>query len=724
MPQGPMNEIDIQSAIKAAIEAGIAYVDSDIAKERERAQEYFDGKVDLEHEEGRSKVVSTKVRDVVRGAKPSLMRVFLSNDKFVEYVPSNQQQVMAAEQATTYAHWKFNECGGYNVLNNAIHDALVKKVGLVKVWWNTEVIAETHTYENLTDQEMMILAQDDDAEIVEHTQEIVVEADQFGMQVEQNRHSMKVKHSREEGDLVIENIPPEEFFIDSEAKSINDSYICGHRTTMRAGDLIAQGYDYDQIMALAGTDDDTLSGETEKVLRHGESLDQTDGVANDPSMLEVVVTEAYMRIDVEGDGIPTLHKFLCAGTGYEVLDMEEWDIVPFADFHVDPEPHAFFGRSLAELVMNDQDTTTSVLRGILDNVALTNNPRLEVVEDMVEMEDVLNNEIGAIIRSEQGGSVIPQTIPFVAGSTLPALQYLDMLVEEKTGISKASMGLDPDALQNTTATAAALTAQQGAGQIEVMARNLAETGFKRLFKLILRIMTQNSPEETLMRLSGQFVPVNPAVWDADMDVSVNVGLGTGQEDAKVAALMQTFQTQQAIWQNYGPMNGLVTMTQMRNTLADMLAFSGIRNADRYYSPMDAQTEQQLIAQQQQMAAQQGQQPDPMVQAMVEAENIKAQAKLQSDQMKTQAKMQSDNIKLQAEMQVKAAEMQQKQGQELADLQLKYRDLQASNDLDRDKMAQDLLVQAAKILGEYGTAVDVERVRQIQAAPRDVNGNIQ
>ena len=286
------------------------------------------------------------------------------------------------------------------------------------------------------------------------------------------------------------------------------------------------------------------------------------------------------------------------------------------------------------------------------------------------------------------------------------------------------MGLDPDALQNTTATAAALTAQQGAGQVEVMARNLAESGFKRLFKLILHILKTNSPEETLMRLSGQFVAVTPDVWDESMDVTVNVGLGTGQEEAKVAALMQTFQAQQMIWQNYGPMNGLVTMTQMRNTLGDMLAFSGIRNSDRYYSPMDQQKEQQLMQQQQQQAAQQQPQQDPMVQAMVEAEQIKAQAKLQSDQMKLQGKMQGDNIKLQAEMQVKAAEMQQKRGQELADLQLKYRDLQASNDLERDKMGQDLLVQAAKILGEYGTSVDVERVRAMQAAPRDINGNIQ
>jgi len=715
-----MSEQDIQGAIKQAIQSAIDYVDSDISRQRERAQRYFDGQVDLEHEDGRSKVVSTKVRDVVRGAKPSLMRVFMSNDKFVEFTPKGPEDVANAEQATAYTHWVFNKCNGYNVLSNAIHDALVKKVGLAKVWWNTETIAKTYTYENLSDEEVQILVSKDGVEVVEHSQEVEIEVDENGMQVERNTHSMVISHKFEEGEMVIEGIPPEEFFIDGSAKSIDDAYIVCHRTEKRAGDLVAMGYDQDVVDNLSGQDDDTLSGEEEKILRFGESIDTTEGLANDPSMRVIIVTEAYMRIDIEGDGVPTLHKFLCGGTGYEILDYEAWDKVPFADFHVDPEPHAFYGRSLAELVMNDQDTTTSVLRGILDNVALVNTPRLEVNEDMVEMDDVLNNEIGAIIRSEQIGSVNPLTVPFVAGSTLPALQYLDMLVEEKTGISKMSMGLNADMLQNTSATAAALTAQAGAGQVEVMARNLAE-GTKRLFQLMLHVAVKNSPDEQMMRLNGQFVPVDPSVWDIEMDMEINVGLGTGQEDVKAAALMQTFATQQQIWQTYGPTNGLVSMTQMRNTLADTLALSGFKNADRYYAPMNPETEQQLMAQiaeaEAQAAAQQGQQGDPMAQALIEAEQIKAQAKLQGDQMRMQGKMQADQIKAQATMQVKGAEMQSAQGKELAELQLKYRELQAGDDLSRDKMNQDLLIEAAKILGQYGSAVDVERVRAMQAAPR-------
>ena len=716
-----MSEQDIQSAIKTAIQSAIDYVDSDIAGQRERAQSYFDGNVDLEHEEGRSRVVSTKVRDVVRGAKPSLMRIFMSNNKFVEFTPKGPEDVANAEQATAYCHWVFNKVGGYNVLSNAIHDSLVKKVGLVKVWWNTETIAKSYTYENLSDQEMQVLVNKEGVEVVKHRQDIEMEMDEFGLEIERNVHSMVISHKYEEGEMVIEGIPPEEFFIDGSAKSIEDAYIVCHRSEKRAGDLVAMGFDQDVVDNLSGSDENTLIGNVEKIQRFGDSIQDDETVDNDPSMRLVLVTEAYLRIDAEGDGIPTLHKFVCGGTDYEVLEMEPWDKAPFADFHVDPEPHAFYGRSLAELVINDQDTTTSVLRGILDNVALVNTPRLEVNEDMVEMDDVLNNEIGAIIRSEQIGSVNPLTVPFVAGSTLPALQYLDMLVEEKTGITKMSMGLNPDMLQNTSATAASLTAQAGAGQVEVMARNLAE-GTKKLFQLMLHVAIQNSPDEQMMRLNGQFVPVDPSVWDANMDMEINVGLGTGQEDAKAAALMQTFQTQQQIWQTYGPQNGLVSMTQMRNTLADTLALSGFNNADRYYAPMNPETEQQLMAQMAEQAAQ-GEKGDPMAQALIQAEQIKAQASMQGQQMKLQGKMQGDQIKMQADMQVKAAEMQSKQGQELAELQLKYRELQSSNDLERDQMNQDLLVEAAKILGQYGTAVDVERVRVMQNSPRDEMGNM-
>ena len=201
-------------------------------------------------------------------------------------------------------------------------------------------------------------------------------------------------------------------------------------------------------------------------------------------------------------------------------------------------------------------------------------------------------------------------MPFVAGQTLSSLQYFDQQVEDKTGVTKASTGLSPDSLQATTATAVQATVQAQAAQIEVMARNLAEGGMRQMFKLMLQCMVQNVDEEQMMRFQGQsYTPVDPRSWNSTMDVSINVGLGTGREDQKIAVLNQTLQTQIQIFQTYGPGNGMVTLTNIRNTLSDILAINGVRNSDRYFMPMNPQLEQQMMMQQQAQQGQQQQDPN-------------------------------------------------------------------------------------------------------------------
>jgi len=330
---------------------------------------------------------------------------------------------------------------------------------------------------------------------------------------------------------------------------------------------------------------------------------------------------------------------------------------------------------------------------------------LEIVDGQVSVDDLLNNEIGRIVRVKQPGSIREQVVPFTAGSTLPALQYFDMLVDNKTGVSKAAQGLDPDVLQSATATAVAATMEGAAGQAEVIARNFAEGGMKRLFKLIASTIIKNTDKEEIIRLNNQFVAVDPRVWNADMDLIVNVGVGTGRENEKAAVLRETLQMQMSVWQQYGPNNGLVTMTNVRNTLADMLAAVGLKNAERYYLPVTFESEQQLIAQKQQEAAMQAQQQQ---QAGMPASDPN-QAFLAAEQMKAQGKMQVDMAKLQLDAQ-KAQ----------ADQQFKMHELAMKDDLSRDEMVQDLAVKVAEILGKYGSAIDVAAVKAEQDAPRPHN----
>jgi len=133
MNQEAMTDDDVQSIAKDALDSAISFVESEIAEDRIKSQRYFEGETDIGQEDGRSKIVATKVRDTIRAIKPSLMRVFLSSENPVEYIPTSQEDVVGAEQATKYAHWKFQQLGGYTLLNNAIHDALVKKTGVLKI---------------------------------------------------------------------------------------------------------------------------------------------------------------------------------------------------------------------------------------------------------------------------------------------------------------------------------------------------------------------------------------------------------------------------------------------------------------------------------------------------------------------------------------------------------------------------------------------------------------
>ena len=685
----PKSRSEIEGIVQTAISDAVDFVESEISQDRIKAQRYYDGEVDLGYEDGRSKVVATKVRDTVRAVKPSLMRIFLSTAKPVEYVPHGPEDVAMAEQATEFMHHEFTRLNGYRVMNDAFQDALVKKQGIVKAYWMTYPEAEIYTFTDLSDDEYTYLIDDDDVTVIEHSVELSIELDEMGIEMEMPIHSAKLSRQKEKGELCIESVPPEEFFVNSDARSLADAYIVAHRTDMRAGDLIAMGYDPEVVLDLDSFEDGSDMTDAEVLERRGYDMDTSDEDMQDPAMRNVAVTEAYMRIDVDGTGIPVLHKITCGGTAYEMLDFEPCDELPFAKFEIDPEPHTFYGRSLAEIVMDDQDAATSVLRSILDNVAMTNNPRLGIVEGAVNIDDVLNNEIGAIVRMRAPGSVQELTVPFTAGQTLGALTYLDSLVETKTGVSRASMGLDPGAMQSTTKAAVQATVQSAAGQVEVMVRNLAD-GMRDLFGIMLRLMSKNVDEEQMMRMNGTFVPVDPRVWDATFDVSINVGLGTGREEEKIMALNQALQMQMTVYQTYGPMNGLVSMTNIRNTLADQLAISGIRNADRYFAPITPEIEMQMLQMQQQAQAQQGQAPDPNA-AFLQAEQIKAQVKMQSDM----AKLQLD-------------------GQKAA----------ASDDLKRDQMAQDLLVDAAKIYGEYGTSVDVARIQAEQDKVRMIGGMAQ
>jgi len=675
-----LTDDEIKEIAADAVDSAEDFVNSEIVSARLKAQRYYDGKVDIGEEDGRSKVVSTKIRDKIRAIKPSLMRVFLSTDKPVEFSPMGPEDAQFSEQATKYVNYKFNSLGGYRVLSDVFADSLLKKCGVVKCYWNVEKKSETYDHQDLPDAEFSLIVNDPNVEVIEHQENIEIEVDDMGMEVQRATHNVKISVNEEYGDLVIESVPPEEFFISSEATSLNDAYAVVHKREMRVGDLVAMGYDFDVVSELTGSDTDNFMDE-ERFERQNFSFDE-DEQPLDPTMKKIIVSEVYMKIDAEGTGVPVMHKILLGGGSDELLDYETWGDLPFAMFQHDPEPHTWVGNSMADILFSEQDAATAMLRGVLDNVALTNNPRTEIVEGMVNVDDFLNNEIGGVVRTKTVGSINQLTVPFVAGQTLSAVEYFDAQIDQKTGVSSASSGLDPNALQNTTATAVNAAVQGASSQIEVMCRNLAEGGVSQLFKLMLKLTIENCDKAEMMAVAGgDYMPIDPRSWNKEMDVTVNVGVGTGREGERLGALQQALDMQIQIFSNYGIDNGLVGMTEIRNTLADMLALGGLRNINRYFKPMTAEQEMQL---QQQAQAQQGEQPMDQATAYLQAEQLKAEAKSQTD---------------------------------MAKLQIDAQKAIATDDRQRDQMDQDLLVRAAEIYGKYQTNVDVAGVKQAQAQPR-------
>ena len=683
----PKSDTDVRNVVRTAVEEAVEYVESNITPNRERAMRYYEGKCDVGHEKGRSRIVSSKIRDTIRQIKPSLMRVFLQAEHPVEFIGSNPAQAQAAENASEYCKIIFNKNGGYKLLMDVFHDSLLCKNGIAKVYYDPQESQEIIEYANLSEPEFAMVASNPEFEILEHVPNLEV-----------GTHDVKVVKTTETGTIKMESVPPEQFFVDPGANSVEDAHIIGQRMEVTLGELIEMGFKWDEIENLDNLDGASEEESFERIMFDDDRQDL------DPANRPVLLTEAYMKVDVEGTGIPQPYKFLLGGTKYKLLSYEPWDDVPFINFCADPVPHAFFGQSIADVLFAEQDSATVILRGVLDNTALVNNPRVQIMDGAVNIDDLLLNEIGGIVRTKQPDAVRPMTVPFVAADTLQALQYLDRNCENKTGVTSASNGLNPDTLKaGTSAASAQAMVQANNATLELIARNLAEGGVTHLFKRLLKLVIENMTDEQMMRVSGtDFVQFDSTQWDPDMDVQVNVGLGTGNETQKLAALQQAMMAQKEIVGQFGLMNGIVGPKEIVNTVSDMLRLAGVQNADRYFTPVDDQKAQQLMQMAQQMQQAQ-QQPDPNA-GLVQAEQIKAQAQMQIKQAELQQKGQLEAVKL-----------QQKAQDDMQQLQAQFAENALDRDLERDKLDAKIALDAAAL--ENKAALDEAGLYAKMQAPR-------
>ena len=631
-----MDEDELQTVVSAYISDAIQYIDDDISPVRAESTRYYRGDPFGNEVEGRSQVVSRDVRDSVQAVLPSMMRVFFGSEKVVEFVPRTESDVAMAEQATDYLNYILRQDNdAISIFYSVFKDALMNKGGFVKWWWDDSVEVHTHSFEGLDEGSLGLLLEEDGVEAVSVesvpapgiTDEQIAMMEAQGMPVPQI-YDVEIKRRRKKNQVRVETMPPEEFFVDAAATSLDDAMVVGHRTMSTVSDLVALGYDRDMLEEYLS--DEFAFTDSDEYLARYAGTEIPDPVSA-YERRRVLYVEAWCYVDYDGDGIAELRRVCTVGNNYTVVNNEPADTIPFTMFSCDPEPHVFFGSDIADMTKDIQRVKSAVLRGMLDSLSFALYPSTGVVEGMVDIDDVLNAEVGSIIRMRQPGMVQQLNVPFLGKEAFPMMQYLDAMKESRTGQTAASQGLDPDVLQSTTRAAVTATIKGAEQHLEMMARLFADS-FKRMFKGMLRLVVTHQDRERMVRLRDQWVPIDPRVWDSTMDCSVNVGLGSGATDERLMVLNQVASRQQEAMEKLGPNNPLVGLGQIRNTLAKMLEISGYPDSTQFFKqiPLDYQ-------------------PPPPPPPKPSPEELLAQAQMADIQARTaidQQKLQLDAVKQQ------------------------------------------------------------------------------
>jgi hypothetical protein len=720
-----MSDADLRAMLAAEkADALSAMSASKLSEERAAALDYYLGDMsrDMPAPDGRSKAVSTDVADTVEGLMPALMDIFTSGDEVVRFEPVGPEDVAAAEQETDYVNHVFmQQNAGFIVLYSFIKDALLSRVGIVKVWWESGEEHERETYYDLDDAAFAAIAADPDVEIVAHTERRVVNGEMANGETanseEANHHSLSaVRHSllhdvtvrttRTRQCARVEGVPPEEFGIARHARSIRDADYCFHDVLKSEAKLIAQGYDREQIKRLPShAVTDTVEAQARDTVNEGTQKQGDDGF-NTASRL-IRVTEHYVRMDYEGNGIAReaearedgrehpyarerpdvrLYRVTTGGEG-EVLkrdgepDVIEVDDIPFAAMTPVIVTHRFFGRSIADLVMDIQRIKTALLRALLDNAYLANNPRTEVPESHATettLDDLLVSRPGGIVRTKLPGGLSVIAHPDVGGHVFPLLQYQDATREWRTGVSRQGQGVDPNALQNQVATIANQMFNAAQAKMKMIARIFAETGIRDLFSLLHAVVRKHGSQPQTARLRNQWVTVDPRDWKARNDMTINVGLGTGTKTEQLAHLNMVIDAQEK-----AIAAGLVSPKNLYNSAKELTRLAGHKNVDLFFTPPGTPTAPNDPA-----SAPIQPPSDPKAQEAqqrIELEKTKAGVDAQLSAQKQQADRQMSAAKIAADTQFKREQLK-------TEFELKVQQMNAEFALRREQMAAEMALK--------------------------------
>jgi len=629
------SEQELLTKINAEITDSLGY-DGEISEQREKAQEYYYALPFGNEVEGRSQYVDSTVQDTIEWIKPSLMRIFGSGDEFVKFTPHGPEDVDAAAQATDYVNYVFSkDNNGWEIMYSWFHDALLQKNGIVKVWWDEYEEPQREEYQNLSDMEFGYLITDENVEVLEHT---VIESDDG---ISEPYHDVVIIRTNYDGRVRIENVPPEEFLISREAKSIEDARFVCHRVRKTLSELRIMYPDQDFGPEDLGSGDDDAYFSAERLSRYefDDSENYGFGGNEEEALREYWLHESFIKTDYNEDGIAELRK-VCSVGSY-IFSNEEIDKKPFVSITPLKIPHKFFGLSIADLVMDLQLIKSTLMRNLMDNAYNQNFGRYAVMEGQANLDDLLTQRPGGIVRVKSPNAIMPLATPPLEPYSFQMLGYLDEVRESRSGVNKNTQGINADALtSHTTATAVNAVMTNAQSRVELIARQFAETGVKQLMNCIYELLLKYQDKERVVMLRNEWVPVRPDMWSDKMDCTVSVALGNGSKDQQMAHLSQMLSFASQAMQGGLP---IVTEQNMYNLGAALIKAMGYQNVDDFLTPPPP--------------PQQGQPTPEQQSAMMEQQNKMKELEIKQGELQVKMmKVQQDAQDAQVDAQLKAAEI--------------------------------------------------------------------
>lgn len=687
---------------------------SSVETQQANALDYYYGdKSIIDTEDGESSIITREVLESVEREIGRQLKVFTSGDKTIQFDPESAEDEEQAEQETDFINYVFNkENNGFKITHDWIKSALLEKNSYVKVWINEEEEFEVETYSNLNDAELEYVMAQEGAEGIEHDAN-EVQDEITGEFVTLHDIKIRTKSTKKQVKIVV--IPNEEIGVARShyELSVKDAPFVYHKpTNMTVSDLIEAGFNKDIVTMLPSRTDN------ENTLTNSRASDaDNDRDFNeeaDDSMREVEVYECYIRMDYDGDGVAELRKITISGN--EVLENEECDFIPIAVISPLPMPHKHIGLSYADLVMPLQDVKTVLMQQMLTNLYLTNSPEREVVDGQVNIDDLLTSKSGSLKRVKQPGMIRDLVVPFTAGQSMPMLDIVDGMIESRVGRTQP---LDPNVLAQSTAGAFAMGTEQDNQLSEKLARIFAETGYRDMFLMIHELVIKHYDKASTVKLRGKYVEINPTEWKKRYNMSIVVGLGTGNKDKEIGQLAQVITDQKEHLLNGSP---LVTLQNAYNAYNDLIDVSGLKDASKYYTDPSSPEAQQAAA----AAAQEPPPEDPnmiMIKANKAIEDQKAQLTKQKQDSEAFFKKQEQDLKAR-ELNVREIEAGIKSEIEVAKIEQKQYeiDLKAETTmaLEQLKMGATIEQALAHQMSDMSIENDERLTMQINALLGEIN----